>query len=60
MSWGDFLRPPHGTTPAAVITNKNVTHKNIKRLDPLRAKHIFIRKVEDMPYLGEVAGVKLV
>ena len=24
---GDFLRPPHGTTPAAVIANKNkVTH----------------------------------
>ena len=20
---GDFLRPPHGTTPAAVIANKN-------------------------------------
>ena len=23
---GDFLRPPHGTTPAAVKANKN--HKN--------------------------------
>ena len=31
---GDFLRPPHGTTPAAVIANK------IIRFDPLEAvKH---------------------
>ena len=28
---GDFLRPPHGTTPAAVIANK------ILRFDPLEA-----------------------
>ena len=28
---GDFLGPPHGTTPAAVIANK------IKLLDPLEA-----------------------
>ena len=32
---GDFLGPPHGTTPAAVITNK------IKSLDPLAAVKIF-------------------
>ena len=38
---------PHGTTPAAVMTNKNK-----KGLDPLRAKKIFIRKAEDGPYLG--------
>ena len=23
--WGDFLGPPHGTTPAAAIANKNKT-----------------------------------
>ena len=33
---GDFLGPPHGTTPAAVIGNK---------IDPLRAVSIFMRKV---------------
>ena len=44
---GDFLRPPHGTTPAAVATNKNK-----KSLDPLKAKNMFIRKAEDGPYLG--------
>ena len=38
---GDFLGPPHGTTPAAVIANKN-------NLDPLEAvKHL---KREDGPY----------
>ena len=42
---GDLLRPPHGTTPAAVLTNKN------KKKDPLRAKKIFIREA-DRPYLG--------
>ena len=26
--------------------------KNKKSLDPLRAKKIFIRKAEDVPYLG--------
>ena len=35
---GDFLRPPHSTTSAAVITN------TIECLDPLRAKKTFIRK----------------
>ena len=35
---GDFLGPPHGTTPAAVIANKNKT-------DPLRAVSIFSRMV---------------
>ena len=28
---GDFLGPPHGTTPAAVIANKNKTEKHIKQ-----------------------------
>ena len=46
MREGDFLRPPHGTTPAAVIKNTNK-----KSLDPLRVKRIFIRKAEDGPYL---------
>ena len=26
---GDFLGPPHGTTPAAVIANKNKTDEHI-------------------------------
>ena len=34
---GDILRPPHGTTPVAVITNKNKTY-------PLRAVGILMRK----------------
>ena len=31
---GDVLRPPHGTTPAAVKSNKK------SELDPLRAMNI--------------------
>ena len=57
--WRDFLQPPHGTTPAAVIKNKNgmlrsikSKEKGIKCLVPLRAKKIFIRRVEARPYLG--------
>ena len=34
---GDFLGPPHGTTPAAVIANK-------KNLDPLRAVNTSMSK----------------
>ena len=34
---GDFIGPPHGTTPAAVIGNKNKT-------DPLRAVNILMRR----------------
>ena len=34
---GDFLGTQHGTTPAAVIANKNKT-------GPLRAANIFMRK----------------
>ena len=34
---GDFLRPPHGTTPAGVIANKNKT-------DRLRAVNILMRE----------------
>ena len=35
---GDVLRPPHGTTPAAVKSNK------IQKRVPLRAMKTFIRK----------------
>ena len=35
---GDFLGPPYGTTPAAVIKNKS--------LDPLRANKLNIYKNE--------------
>ena len=34
---GGLLGPPHGTTPAAVISNKN------KKCDPLRAVSILRR-----------------
>ena len=34
----DFLGPPHGTTPATVIANKNLNR------DPLRAVNTFMRK----------------
>ena len=68
MSVGRFLRPPHGTIPAAVITNEN------KMLRSFKNKEIFISKAEDGPYEPnnqlnvcttsvtevEVAGVKLV
>ena len=30
---GDLLRPPHGTTPAAVIANKIYVHVSICCLD---------------------------
>ena len=35
---GDVLRPPHGTTLAAVKSNKN------QKRDPLRAMKTFIRR----------------
>ena len=35
---GDVLRPPHGTTPAAVKSNEN------QKWDPLRAMKTFIRR----------------
>ena len=35
---GDVLRPPHGTTPAAVKSNKN------QKRGPLRAMKTFIRR----------------
>ena len=35
---GDVLRPPHGTTPAAVKSNEN------QKRDPLRAMKTFIRR----------------
>ena len=40
---GDFLGPTHGTAPAAVIANKNIT-------DPLRAVNISMRK-----WMGELS-----
>ena len=48
-SWvrGDFLGPPHGTTPAAVITNKNENCRTFKSKED-------IRKKEAGPYLGFV------
>ena len=33
---GDVLRPPHGTTPAAVKANK------IQKWDPLRAMKVYV------------------
>ena len=33
--WGDVLRPPHGTTPAAVKSNRKSTSKSM-----LHCKHI--------------------
>ena len=39
---GDVLRPPHGTIPAAVKSNKN------QKWDPLRAMKTFIRML--LPY----------
>ena len=42
---GDFFGPPHGTTPAAVITNK------IERFDPLEViKHT---KGDSMDYIAQ-------
>ena len=41
MMYGDTLGSPHGTIPAAVITNQN------KSIDPLRAKKTFIRMKMD-------------
>ena len=43
---GDFLRPPHGTTLASVIINKN------KKFRSFKSKEIIIRMAEDWPYLG--------
>ena len=47
---GDFLGPPHGTTPAAVITNKN---KKVKI-----AKKTFIRK-KDVCQMENMADLSL-
>ena len=41
---GDFLLPPHDTTTAAVIANKNKT-------DPLRAANILMRKGWVIPHM---------
>ena len=40
---GDILGPPHGTTPAAVIANKN------QNSDPLRAANTLMRKGMAIP-----------
>ena len=44
---GDVLRPPHGTTPAAVKSNKN------QKWDPLRAMKTFIRRNSAGLFRGE-------
>ena len=41
----DVLRPPHGTTPAAVKANKN------KKWVPLRAMKTFIRMKSESHYV---------
>ena len=42
---GDVLRPPHGTTPAAVKSNEN------QKWDPLRAMKKFNGTLHLPPYL---------
>ena len=49
---GDVLRPPHGTTPAAVKSNKN------KKLDPLRAMKTFIRRKVDHTTYEDFLGIR--
>ena len=44
MVGGYFLWPPHGTTPAAVITNKNKMFRSFKSKENIR--------IADGPYLG--------
>ena len=36
--WGDFLRPQHGKTPTAVITNQNKTLVSFKSKENLHKK----------------------
>ena len=42
---GDFLGPPHGTTPAAVIANKKLKLRSFKRSEHINEKG-------DGPYRG--------
>ena len=42
----DYLRPPHGSTTAAVITNKK------QKFRYFTSKQIFIRMAENWPYVG--------
>ena len=42
--WGEFLGPPHGTTPSAVIANKN-QRRSFKSSEHINEK-------EDGPYHG--------
>ena len=34
--WGNYLGPPHGTTPAAVIANKNIKVNSFESNETLR------------------------
>ena len=36
--WGYFLVPPHGTTPAAVTTNKSLKLRSFKSSDNIQKK----------------------
>ena len=56
---GDFLRPPHGTTPAAVIGTKNKTEKlgNYHVYDSLDFKYSFLlmcRNIDKTEILKEL------
>ena len=37
---GDFLGPPHGTTPAAVIANKNKTGSSISFINTTKYRNL--------------------
>ena len=38
--WGYFLGPPHGTTPAAVATNKNIKMSSFKSSENIQKKEV--------------------
>ena len=50
---GDVLRPPHGTTPAAVKANKN--HK----MSSFKSNENIHKKGESCPYLDRCKNVSL-
>ena len=52
-AWGDVLRPPHCTTPAAVKANKNIKVRSIKSNEHNRKK-------VDGPYLEVLAKKSLI
>ena len=49
---GDVLRPPHGTTPAAVNANK------IQKWVPLRAMKTFIKKKMGVNKIQKLSSFK--